>query len=103
MKKLIVSCLLFAGVVSIGFANASKVEAAQTTVKYGASWSYGSYLVWNGKVGYSNVASSHRWHASTVIMNGISDYSGATRPYKDARAKRRSGYWETVYCYYSIW
>lgn len=69
------------------------------TVKYGASWDYGSIPVVHG---WSNLSSGTRWHSSTVTATGKSAYSGSTQPGVTSFADL---WWAapTFNAYYDIW
>lgn len=103
MKKIIISLLIGGTLLGAGLLNMEPVNAAHKTVEYGGSWNYGSYLVWNGKLGYSNLASSFYWHSSSVTIGQGSALSGSVQPGIESRASRIGGYTARAYCYYNIW
>lgn len=76
-----------------------KVQAATKTVEWGASWSYGRQ--WGHSV-YSNLASSSRWHSSSVVANSKSNYSGNTKPGVTSKA-RVNWAGNVANSYYRIW
>lgn len=103
MKKFIISLAVFGSILSAGLVNMGEAQAAQKTVEYGGSWTYGSGIVLTGKRAYSNLASSKRWHSSSVTIGEGSNMSGDTQPGITSKAERIAGYTATAYCYYNIW
>lgn len=102
MKKYILSLAVCGAVLCGGLANLSDAKAAHATVEYGASWTYGSEIVWNGKRGYSNLMSMSREHSSSVTI-GEGSAGAYGPPGVESRASRVASYWATAYCYYNIW
>lgn len=103
MKKLFISLAVCGMALISGIGNVEQVEAAHKTVEYGGSWTYGSEIVLTGRRGYSNMASSSRWHSSSVTIGEGSDMSGSTQPGIVSKASRVASYTATAYCYYNIW
>lgn len=103
MKKFMLTLGVCSAILGGGLTQVEQSEAAHKTVEFGASWTYGSKIVLTGKQGYSNLASSTRYHSSSVTIGSGSAFSGTKNPGVEAKASRVASYTATVYAYYNIW
>lgn len=102
MKKLFLSLVVCGTILGVGISNVEYANAAHKTVEYGESWTYGSEIVLKGRRGYSNLASTSRWHSSSVTIGEGSAMSGNTKPGVESKASRISGYTAKGHYYYNI-
>ncbi|KEI13846.1 hypothetical protein Z959_02135 [Clostridium novyi B str. ATCC 27606] len=99
MKRKILS-LATAGLLSL-VTISSSAYAAHQTVKFGASWDYGTNST--RTTAYSNVTSTSHWHSSSVTHNDDSDASGWIKPGKVSNASISIMPWSTdIHYYYNI-
>ncbi len=102
MKKYVLPLAVCGAVLFGGLANLDDTKAAHKTVEYGASWTYGSEIVFTGRRGYSNLMSMSREHTSTVTI-GQGSVGAYGAPGVESKASRIASYTATAYCYYNIW
>lgn len=103
MIKKTLTILTLALIIGLSIGTSKDIKAATRIVEYGATWTYGSYISWDGKHAYSNLLSTTRWHSSTASISGNTANSGSTQPGVQSRADRAGYIWDTAYSYYNIW
>lgn len=102
-KKIAGSFMAMICVLAVAIGSSAPASAGTTTqlVDYGAQWSHGSYLAWNGKVAFSNLFSQKHAHSCTATISGNTAYDSKPGG-KESRASIAGYVWDTAYATYNV-